>query len=313
MTAPLNLDPIKALCAAATPGPWGRDMAQDGEHRPDGTGYAGDWYETDTICEAPSEDNEGQCEHIADAYRSENAAFIARSRSIVDALVAEVERLRGICMSESRGQLAEAAALLGVMTALGLETEAAESPGWDEKDGTAPAYQWGRSRGDAKMAEAVWLRKETSAAFGEQMRAEGERDAARRELSEIRAALGDLVNAGGNKGLPETVAGLAEYAMRTSDRLIEVSDERDKLRVKWCDVETDRDRMRAANAILTGDNCRACWCCVPDYPLMMLCPDCGNKRCPRATNHRFVCTGSNALGQVGTLSESAPLPEKAKT
>lgn len=82
----------------------------------------------------------------------------------------------------------------------------------------------------ALVAEVERLRAEASAAFGEQMRAEGERDAARRELAEIRTALGDLVNAGGNKGLPETVAGLAEYAMRTSDRLIEVSDERDKLR-----------------------------------------------------------------------------------
>lgn len=32
---------------------------------------------------------------------------------------------------------------------------------------------------------------------------------------------------------------------------------------------------------------------------MFLCPDCGNKRCPRATFHENVCTGSNAPGQPG--------------
>lgn len=34
---------------------------------------------------------------------------------------------------------------------------------------------------------------------------------------------------------------------------------------------------------------------------MILCPDCGNKRCPQAENHRFQCTKSNATDQVGTL------------
>lgn len=32
--------------------------------------------------------------------------------------------------------------------------------------------------------------------------------------------------------------------------------------------------------------------------MMVLCPVCGNKRCPRATNHRFACTGSNEPGQI---------------
>lgn len=30
------------------------------------------------------------------------------------------------------------------------------------------------------------------------------------------------------------------------------------------------------------------------------CPTCGNKRCPRATNHRHACTGSNEPGQPGS-------------
>lgn len=41
---------------------------------------------------------------------------------------------------------------------------------------------------------------------------------------------------------------------------------------------------------------------------MVVCPDCGNKRCPKATDHRFLCTNSNESGQTGssyTSSKSA--------
>lgn len=47
-----------------------------------------------------------------------------------------------------------------------------------------------------------------------------------------------------------------------------------------------------------------CWCstCRPvsfGDMRMVLCPVCGNKRCPRASNHVYACTGSNEVGQVG--------------
>lgn len=32
----------------------------------------------------------------------------------------------------------------------------------------------------------------------------------------------------------------------------------------------------------------------------IVCPDCGNKRCPRATHHDNACTGSNDPGQPGS-------------
>lgn len=34
---------------------------------------------------------------------------------------------------------------------------------------------------------------------------------------------------------------------------------------------------------------------------MILCPDCGNKRCPQAINHRNKCTRSNEPYQVPEL------------
>lgn len=44
--------------------------------------------------------------------------------------------------------------------------------------------------------------------------------------------------------------------------------------------------------------------------LMILCPTCGNKRCPHATDHRHACTGSNEPGQPG--SWYGGMPEQAK-
>lgn len=59
-----------------------------------------------------------------------------------------------------------------------------------------------------------------------------------------------------------------------------------------------------------------CYCfnCLKDYTepgsvfpyvstRMILCPDCGNKRCPHATDHLFSCTGSNNPGQTGSRYE----------
>lgn len=37
-----------------------------------------------------------------------------------------------------------------------------------------------------------------------------------------------------------------------------------------------------------------------------VCPDCGNKRCPKATWHLNPCSGSNDPGQVGSYYGVAP-------
>ncbi|MCU6671129.1 hypothetical protein M8013_20590 [Enterobacteriaceae bacterium H4N4] len=48
-----------------------------------------------------------------------------------------------------------------------------------------------------------------------------------------------------------------------------------------------------------------CWCrtCRPVTMAAMrfvVCPDCGNKRCPRANDCRNACSGSNESGQEGS-------------
>ena len=34
---------------------------------------------------------------------------------------------------------------------------------------------------------------------------------------------------------------------------------------------------------------------------MIVCPNCGNKRCPKASDHDLECTGSNDPGQPGSV------------
>lgn len=34
---------------------------------------------------------------------------------------------------------------------------------------------------------------------------------------------------------------------------------------------------------------------------MILCPECGNKRCSKASDHELPCTGSNDSGQPGSV------------
>jgi len=39
---------------------------------------------------------------------------------------------------------------------------------------------------------------------------------------------------------------------------------------------------------------------LPFASRMNVCPDCGNKRCPKAANHAtWQCSGSNEVGQIG--------------
>ncbi len=57
-----------------------------------------------------------------------------------------------------------------------------------------------------------------------------------------------------------------------------------------------------------------CWECLEPFAnlpfddpkrvfWMVVCPQCGNKRCPRASHHDNACTGSNEPGQKGSVYE----------
>nr|WP_239066739.1 hypothetical protein [Citrobacter freundii] len=68
--------------------------------------------------------------------------------------------------------------------------------------------------------------------------------------------------------------------------------------------------LQAGNSPVSPD----CWCrtCRPvtmSDMRFVVCPDCGNKRCPHANDHRNVCTGSNEPGQIGSAYPAAPQQE----
>lgn len=75
---------------------------------------------------------------------------------------------------------------------------------------------------------------------------------------------------------------------------------------KGPDMPTSQD----GNSPVTPD----CWChtCRPvtmSDMRFVVCPDCGNKRCPHANDHRHACTGSNEPGQEGSAYQAAPQQE----
>ena len=66
----------------------------------------------------------------------------------------------------------------------------------------------------------------------------------------------------------------------------------------------DADRVEGLRKA-AGRPC-SCWACIKargERPRhFVVCQTCGNKRCPHCSDHRFKCTGSNDVDQVGVLA-----------
>lgn len=88
----------------------------------------------------------------------------------------------------------------------------------------------------------------------------------------------------------------------------------------------DRSPEMQRNPVDESPNLQSqqCWCrtCLPETlseVRMILCPNCSNKRCPHANDHRNTCTGSNEPGQPrsaypssqpsGNSGELPPMPD----
>jgi hypothetical protein len=78
----------------------------------------------------------------------------------------------------------------------------------------------------------------------------------------------------------------------------------------WKDCETCNGEFIPLYTAPQGDGCGNCHACLVGVienhmPVtsqrMIVCSDCGNKRCPKASNHRHQCTGSNEVGQYGSI------------
>lgn len=76
------------------------------------------------------------------------------------------------------------------------------------------------------------------------------------------------------------------------------------------DADAHSGYVKPGNSPATPD----CWCrtCRPvtmSDMRFVVCPECGNKRCPHANDHRNACTGSNDPGQIGSAYPAPPQQE----
>lgn len=61
--------------------------------------------------------------------------------------------------------------------------------------------------------------------------------------------------------------------------------------------------------VIPDCSCRTCRPVTFTDSRFVVCPECGNKRCPHANDHRNACTGSNEPGQEGSAYPAAPKQE----
>lgn len=67
---------------------------------------------------------------------------------------------------------------------------------------------------------------------------------------------------------------------------------------------------RCSNSpVIPECSCHACRPVTFADSRFVVCPECGNKRCPHAIDHRNACTGSNEPGQEGSAYPAAPQQE----
>ncbi|HDT3694848.1 TPA: hypothetical protein ACG0NW_001433 [Enterobacter roggenkampii] len=61
--------------------------------------------------------------------------------------------------------------------------------------------------------------------------------------------------------------------------------------------------------VIPDCSCRTCRPVTFSDSRFVVCPECGNKRCPHANDHRNACSGSNEPGQEGSAYPAAPQQE----
>ena len=64
--------------------------------------------------------------------------------------------------------------------------------------------------------------------------------------------------------------------------------------------------------VIPDCSCRTCRPVTFSDSRFVVCPECGNKRCPHANDHRNACSGSNEPGQEGSAYPAAPQQEVAQ-
>ena len=107
----------------------------------------------------------------------------------------------------------------------------------------------------------------------------------------------------------ETEDGFKKLSSRYAITIIEQQEEISRLKRENNNLRQKLHRGKSEDPGITVEETQTrCWCeaCRPltmSDMRFIVCPKCGNKRCPKATDHRNKCTGSNELNQIAEPEE----------
>ena len=85
--------------------------------------------------------------------------------------------------------------------------------------------------------------------------------------------------------------------------------ERIALTVRAAMLQSFGNSEQLNSPVIPDCSCRTCRPVTMTDMRFVVCPECGNKRCPHANDHRNACTGSNEPGQEGSAYPAAPQQE----
>ncbi|MDX7049619.1 hypothetical protein SJ053_10180 [Enterobacter kobei] len=78
---------------------------------------------------------------------------------------------------------------------------------------------------------------------------------------------------------------------------------------EYVELERFQEAVSGNSPVIQGCSCLTCRPVTFSDSRFVVCPECGNKRCPHANDHRNACTGSNEPGQEGSAYPAAPRQE----
>ncbi|GAB0504991.1 hypothetical protein KU15F69_18790 [Escherichia coli] len=78
---------------------------------------------------------------------------------------------------------------------------------------------------------------------------------------------------------------------------------------EYVELERFQEAVSGNSPVIQGCSCLTFRPVTFSDSRFVVCPECGNKRCPHANDHRNACTGSNEPGQEGSAYPAAPQQE----
>ncbi|HIB5998776.1 TPA: hypothetical protein ACWXCA_001306 [Klebsiella pneumoniae] len=133
----------------------------------------------------------------------------------------------------------------------------------------------------------------------------------RKPLGWVKDAMREAYDACRAAMLQELKKSAGTEAICRSDENVQVLHTKSPAQSDCCPAQNSVTPAQNQGWIPVSEQKPDCWCrtCRPvvlNDMRFVVCPDCGNKRCPRANDHRNACTGSNEPGQEGSAYPADP-------